>query len=211
MAVPQNFRTAMRGFNREDVVHYLEYLNAKHQNEINQLGADNDTLRGLLEAQKVENRPEEKTALQAQCLTLQAQLEEAEAESQEREARCAELEAQVAELETRCAELEARCAQLDSRETATPAPAAPQQPELDSYRRAQNIEQESRMRAELVYYQTNGVLTEASAKVETVAGEITQLADQAMQELTRLQVAVSESKHALQEAAAMMKSIRPNS
>ena len=33
MAAPQNFRSAFNGFNREDVVHYLEYLNSKHQNQ----------------------------------------------------------------------------------------------------------------------------------------------------------------------------------
>ena len=29
MASSQNFRTAFNGFNREDVVHYLEYINTK--------------------------------------------------------------------------------------------------------------------------------------------------------------------------------------
>ena len=45
MAAPQNFRSAFNGFNREDVVHYLEYLNAKHTNQINQLTAENEALR----------------------------------------------------------------------------------------------------------------------------------------------------------------------
>ena len=40
MAQLQNFRTAFNGFNREDVVHYLEYLNTRHQNQINQLTAE---------------------------------------------------------------------------------------------------------------------------------------------------------------------------
>ena len=28
MSTPQNFRSAFNGFNREDVVHYLEYISA---------------------------------------------------------------------------------------------------------------------------------------------------------------------------------------
>ena len=36
MAASQNFRSAFNGFNREDVVHYLEYLNTKHTNQVNQ-------------------------------------------------------------------------------------------------------------------------------------------------------------------------------
>ena len=39
MDAPQNFRTAINGFRREDVVRYLEYLNAKHMTEVNQLSA----------------------------------------------------------------------------------------------------------------------------------------------------------------------------
>ena len=37
MATPQNFRSAFNGFNRQDVVHYLEYINTKHQDQINSL------------------------------------------------------------------------------------------------------------------------------------------------------------------------------
>ena len=40
MSEPMNFRSAFNGFNREDVVHYIEYLNANHENQIKQLQAD---------------------------------------------------------------------------------------------------------------------------------------------------------------------------
>ena len=50
MAASQNFRSAFNGFNREDVVHYLEYLNTKHTNQVNQLTAENDALRQRVEA-----------------------------------------------------------------------------------------------------------------------------------------------------------------
>ena len=33
----QKFRKAVNGFNRQDVVGYIEYLNNKHRSEINQL------------------------------------------------------------------------------------------------------------------------------------------------------------------------------
>ena len=45
MAAPQNFRSAFNGFNREDVVHYLEYINAKHTQLVNQLTSENQELR----------------------------------------------------------------------------------------------------------------------------------------------------------------------
>ena len=33
----QNFRSALGGFNREDVVRYIEYINNKHNSQIEQL------------------------------------------------------------------------------------------------------------------------------------------------------------------------------
>lgn len=37
MAMPQRFRSALNGFNREDVVNYIEYLNNSHTAQIEQL------------------------------------------------------------------------------------------------------------------------------------------------------------------------------
>ena len=40
MAQQQTFRSALNGFNREDVVSYIEYLNSVHTAEINQLNSE---------------------------------------------------------------------------------------------------------------------------------------------------------------------------
>ena len=37
MAGVQNFRTSFRGFNRQDVVSYIEYMNQKHNLQVEQL------------------------------------------------------------------------------------------------------------------------------------------------------------------------------
>ena len=37
MAAVHNFRSALGGFNRQDVVQYIEYMNTKHNNELTQL------------------------------------------------------------------------------------------------------------------------------------------------------------------------------
>ena len=183
MAAPQNFRSAFNGFNRQDVVHYLEYINTKHQDQINSLTAETEDLHRQLEE------------LQAQA-------------------------AQIAELEARLAAMtEERDAQIEQMQAAE----AVQEPqpetdggsqvageELDSYRRAQQVERSARERAELVYHQANGVLNEAIAKVDTATAEITAKTDEAMSQLTQLQMAVSTSKQALQDAASLMNTIRPN-
>ena len=44
MSAIKSFRSAFNGFNREDVVHYIEYMNNKHNATINQLNNELQTL-----------------------------------------------------------------------------------------------------------------------------------------------------------------------
>lgn len=76
MAVNQHFRTAFRGFNREDVVHYIEYLNNHYTRQLEDLSA---------QLQAAQAAPTADTEL----------LERLQAA----EERCAQLEAQLAEIE----------------------------------------------------------------------------------------------------------------
>ena len=119
MSTPQSFRSALNGFNREDVVHYLEYLNTKHSNQVNQLTAENETLR-----QQVEALPD----AESQRL-LVASLEE----------KCAELTRQLEQSQSRCAELEqqleqSHCAVPEQVQEPALSPSASE--ELEAYRRA---------------------------------------------------------------------------
>ena len=198
MAVPQNFRSAFNGFNREDVVHYLEYINTKHNNQLSQLTAENQELRAAAQQQPAQDLQELVDSLQAQCAELTAQLEAEKAAN-------AELIEKLAALETRCSELERTAAPAAVDDKASLA-----SEELEAYRRAERIEREAKERAELVYYQANGVLTEAAAKVEGISADVTDIADQVMRQLTQLQMAVSSSKQALQDATSIMNTIRPN-
>lgn len=192
MAASQNFRSAFNGFNREDVVRYLEYLNAKHTNQINQLTAENEALRAQVDA-----LPE----LESQQL-LAASLEE----------KCAELTRLLEAAQARCEELEQAAAQAatDAAPAQEPALSPIASDELEAYRRAERIEREAKERAELVYFQANSVLTEATAKVDGISSDITEMADKVMTQLTQLQMAVSSSKQALQDASSIMGTIRPN-
>lgn len=185
MPAPQNFRSAFNGFNREDVVHYLEYINSKHTAEVNQLKSEIDFLNTKLETR--EYTPD--------------QAEQIVALTEERDA----LAAQVAELVERCAALEAqKPVQVEEKCEFTPVD------ELEAYRRAERTERMARERAELVYHQINGVLAEVTAKVDGTAAEIGAMTDQVMAQLGQLQLAVSGSKQALKDAAATMYAIRPD-
>lgn len=190
MAAPQNFRSALGGFKREDVVQYLEYLNNKHQSQVAQLSGRIEELNGKLREQEaqealVASLQAESAALREECAALRAQLKEAE----EKLASQPEPQPEPQQL---------------------PEAPTPQAKELETYRRAQRVEKDARQQAQLLYYQVNGVLTEATAKVNSAADHITEMADQVMGQLTQLQMAVSGSKQAIQEAADLMSAIRPN-
>lgn len=182
MAAPQNFRSAFNGFNREDVVRYLEYINTRHQNQVNELTGEAEALRQQLAAAQAGQNDD--------------------------------LEARLAAV---TGERDALRAQLEQLQSSQPEP-RPQEPEapaveegaLDAYRRAERIERNARERAELVYHQASGVLNEAIARVDGTTAEITARADDAMSQLTQLQMAVSASKQALQDALSLMNAIRPN-
>ena len=78
MAGIQNFRSALGGFNRQDVVQYIEYMNAQHSSQIAQLNTQLQNAQEALAKAQSGSDPE-----------LSAKLEAAEA-------RCAELEAKLA-------------------------------------------------------------------------------------------------------------------
>ena len=200
MAAAQNFRSAFNGFNREDVVHYLEYLNAKHSSQLNQLTAENEALRKQVDAlPELESQQLLVSSLEEKCAELTRQLEETQS-------RCTGLEQQLEAAQAQCAELQ----QAQPAEAPEPVLSPSASDELEAYRRAERIEREARERAELVYFQATSVLTEASAKVDGISADITEMADKVMTQLTQLQVAVSSSKQALQDASSIMGTIRPN-
>lgn len=226
----QHFRTAFNGFNKEDVVRYLEYINNKHQNQVNQLNTEMEELRACQEENDsssqnltVQNLETQNQELRTQLdvlegcnVELRTQLDalegcnvELSAQKDALETRCAELAAQKEALETRCAKLTAQLENAPKAQEPVSALAWDSR-ELDAYRQAERIQKEARDRVELVYFQANHVLTEANAKLDHAAGDMTALVDQVMQQITQLQIAVTSGKQTLQEAAALLTTIRPN-
>ncbi len=165
MAHFQNFRTALGGFNREDVVRYIEYMNNQHRSQIEQL----NTQLQLAKSELAKN---------GNAAELAAKLEAAEA-------RCAQLEAQLAE------------------------GGAPQGTELEAYRRAERTERIARERAAQIYAQANGVLADATQKVDAAATQIGEIADQINSQLQGYQASINSGKALLQEAVSAMTAIRP--
>ena len=148
MTAPQNFRSAFNGFNREDVVKYLEYINSRHHAQVNQLTGENDYLRQQLEAaQAAPGAQEELQRLQELCASQQAELEELRAVRTAMEARCSGMERELEEAQE--AQRRAEEAQRKAEEVQSTVRCGVEQ-ELEAYRRAERMERQARERSEPV-------------------------------------------------------------
>ena len=203
MAEQQNFRTAFNGFNRDDVVQYIEELNARHAAEVNQLNADLQYLQEKLDA------------LESACPDCDAPLM---GETPVDSALIEELEAKVADAEeaarTTKAQLDAQKSENLRLQVLLDAALARQvenraHPELDTYRRAERVERDARNRARIVSDKANAALSDATVKVDQTAAQLSTLTEDAMQQLKQLMLAISGSKQVLRDTATALYAIRP--
>jgi chromosome segregation ATPase len=180
MSAQQNFRTAIGGFKKEDVVKYIEYINAKHAAQVGQMKTEFQNLQQELQelryAVPSEDLSEKVSQLEERCAAAE----------QERDA----LQAKLAEAEIT---QEKKLAEQ----------------ELEAYRRAERAERVAQERAQVIYDQANGVLADATVKVDEAVSHIGELTEQVNQQLEQLQSAIAGSKQALKEASATLYAIRP--
>ena len=204
MAQQKTFRTALNGFNREDVVSYIEYLNSAHTAELNQLNSELNFFRNrqpmaeyIPESAEKHDDQQNNEVIEQQAARIRElydhcqELEEKLAAAEEARARAEEEKAQVEE------KLQAALSQQTTVHSLA-------NEELEAYRRAERLERLAKERAEQMYQQTNGALAEASVRVDEAAGQIGQLSDRVMEQLALLQNAVSGTKDAMKEATRIM-------
>ena len=89
----QTFRTAFNGFNREDVVQYIEEINTKHAAQISQLNSDMQYLQDKLAQYE---KMAEESVVDADA-ALEQRIEEQAQALMEQSDRIAALEKQLAE------------------------------------------------------------------------------------------------------------------
>lgn len=175
----QTFRNALNGFNREDVVHYIEFMNAQHAAEVNQLRSELEFLRG-------NGSNDGSSLVEQQAARIRALFDQ-----------CKEQSETITELTARLAAVPAKVEK--------PRPEV----ELDTYRRAERAERVAQERAEQIYHQANAALADATTKVDEAAALIGQMAEQISCQLSEFRIAVTGSKQALQDAAGALYAIRP--
>ena len=178
----QHFRSAFNGFNRQDVVRYIEYLNNQHNAQLNQLYTQMKTLQDQLDTM---------------CAITQVdpQTEEKLAQAEEK---CAHLEAQLQEMQAQLNQAQAENESRKNREA-----------ELEAYRRAERAERVAQERVNQLYEQANGVIAQTTAKVDDSAVQISSLTVRVMEDLNALRSAVEANRDTLKNAAADLYTIRP--
>lgn len=229
MAAPQNFRSALNGFNREDVVNYIGFISNKHETQVNALRTEAEELRRELEdrAQATLELEQKLADLERVNLALEQQLEQ-------QEKRCCDADAQKAAMErlqeemlekTAWAETLEQTAARQSKEIArltqelaatkviAAEPRKPEQPdytaELNAYRRAESAERRAMERVNQMCDQANGAMAEASTRVKQAAEDITALAANVQTELEKLSQAIGTSGTIFADTAAILGAIRP--
>ncbi len=173
MAETQTFRSAFNGFNRKDVVSYIELLNNRHTSERNQLNTQLQLLREALDR------------AQADAAREQAVAEALHASDAERQ----HLEQELAALREDYSALRETSAQQ-----AQAAGLANQKSEQER--------QEAVDRANRLYDTANGALSDATAQVDSASAQVSQLMTQITLSLEALQSAVRESRQVLEDTAA---------
>ena len=203
MADFSKFRTAVSGFNRTDVVNYIESTSIEHQKALRKLTDERDKLAA------------ENARLQVELAGLQKRLEQAQADNDALSGQVNALAQEGSDLAEQLKKSEEARQELLIRpapqpeEPAEPAPqpeepeteAAPEEPaqepsltekELTAYRRAEQTERNAAVRARRIYAQLSNLCEDARTRYMDSGEEIAALAADLSTGLSRLQDAFAE-------------------
>lgn len=187
MADFSKFRTAVSGFNRTDVVNYIESASMEHQKALRKLTDERDKL-------AVEN-----AQLQTQLTGLQARLIQVQADNDALTEQVNTLAQEGSDLAEAAAQPQpAPEAEPIEEEPAAETPEPPaQEPsltekELTAYRRAEQTERNAAVRARRIYTQLSNLCEDARSRYLDSGEEIAALAADLSTGLARLQDAFAE-------------------
>ena len=187
----ENFRSALHGFNRTDVVQFIQRQTAEHEKELRLLQEENARLREALDAarQEAERIGAERDSLTAQIATVSV---EQAPEAEEAQNQKPELDAPMA----------------NPVSVATAVPASFDELELAAYRRAEMTERMARERAAASEERMKSIFAQADEKLTLTAQDFATLSDsfragfeQLQQLLATAQGIVNESSEGLRDAA----------
>ena len=185
MADMSKFRSALGGFNREDVVNYIESMSLEQQKQLRKLQEENEKLRS------------EKNALAELLAAANSDLSTLREQD-------AALSEQVELLAQQAAELagqvkaESEKAPEETSEAAEPVDYTSL--ELEAYRRAEQTERNAAVRADKIYRQLTALCEHARERYSDAGDEIAALSEDLTANLGRLQETLAELRLVFDEA-----------
>ncbi len=213
-AFTESFRSALNGFNRTDVVQFIQRQTVEHEKAMRLLREENARLKqaAAAPAGNAEQLTKEKQALEASlaesvamCSALQEQIAALTAENQELKDSLATAlaEAEAAKV------TEAPAPSLD-RPIAPPAgmataPSSFDEMELAAYRRAEQTERMARERAAASSERIQSVYRQAETKMNMTASDMNLLMDNLRNNCDQMQALMETARNILAESADSLK------
>ena len=214
MPETMQFRAALNGYNREDVVAYIDQMSREHEEAVTRLQEKNTQLRVQLEAANEALAAAEDDAETKQALSEATDLiTELRNQNQQLEAQVKELEQTLASAGKNAAPETVTAPNTQDLEEPIPpvtqvlpvelAPARDySELELAAYRRAELAERMARERAGDVYRQIQSVFNQANTKLGTGKSDLEQLTKALSTDVNQLIILLTNLTGAYQNAEA---------
>ncbi len=226
-AFTENFRSALNGFNRTDVVQFIQRQTVEHEKAVRLLREENVRLKQAAKATPNEGDSElrsELEALESKLQTKEQALLELDGQYRrllaENEGLMDALATAKSEAETLKAELAAAKAAVPTAESRTTAPldrpiappagmatapASFDEMELAAYRRAEQTERMARERASAASERIQSVFRQAESKMTLTAGDMNLLVDSLRDNCRQMETLMETARNILAESAESLK------
>lgn len=201
MATPtEKFRSALNGFNRTDVVQFIQRQTAEHEKALRQA--------------KEENTRASRTGseLREQLAQMSAQIDELRAEKEALAEENARLLAENARLQEELSKRASAVAETAPVEPELDRPFAPvsvpsdfNEMELAAYRRAEQVERLSRERATASTERMRSIFAQANTKLEMTTADLGAVLETCNSDFAQLQQILSTAKAVLGESSESLK------
>lgn len=224
-AFTENFRSALNGFNRTDVVQFIQRQTVEHEKSIRLLREENARLKQAssepkedteaLQAEKEElarqlaQKEEELAAFRQQNAELRTEMDLLVSQKAAAEASLSEARAALASAEEAAAAAKDPAPSLD-RPIAAPAgmtapPANFDEMELAAYRRAEQTERLARERAVAASQRMQSIFRQADEKMTLTAADMNTLLDSFRDSYEQIQVLMENARNILSESSESLK------
>lgn len=191
MAASMNFRNALNGFNRTDVVQFIQNQTTEHEKEMRILREENARLQEALDAARTEAE-EAKSALASMISVSSAPEQDFAAEEKpdaEEAAPVAELDAPIPPAET----------------VVATAPSDFNEMELAAYRRAEMTERMARERAAASANRMKAVFAQANEKLVVTSQDLSTLLDSFRNDFEKMEQLLATAQGIVSESSSGLK------